>query len=143
LNYKGWENNEIEKFYLKPLKKCMTRLKLRLSKLFSQGIDFWKLPLSHNEEFLEDVNEMIKAELIADNLMEDLQKKDQLNFVYDTLKIIMDSPAKEKLLAREDSIMKTTIPYLIIFKTIQRMRSILDRKQNDIDEEKKFEKYNE
>ena len=61
---------------------------------------------------------MIKAELIADNLMEDLQKKDQLNFVYDTLRIIMDSPAKEKLLSREDSIMKTTIPYLIIFKVI-------------------------
>jgi hypothetical protein len=91
-------------------------MKLRLAKLFSQGIDYWKLPLSTNEEFLEDVKDLIQTELIADNLMQDLQKKDQLNFVFDTLNIIMQSPAKDKLLKREESIMKTTIPYLIVFK---------------------------
>lgn len=45
---------------------------MRLAKLFSQGIDYWKLPLSINDEFLEDIKEMIQAEMIADNLMQDL-----------------------------------------------------------------------
>ena len=35
------------------------------------GIDFWKLPLSKNENFLEDVRDLLDSELIADNLMED------------------------------------------------------------------------
>jgi hypothetical protein len=48
--------------------------------------------------------------------MQDLQKKDQLNFVYDTLEIIMKSPAKDKLKNKEESIMRTTIPFLIVFK---------------------------
>jgi len=72
LKYKDWEKNPIEKFYLQPLKKAMTKMKLRLAKLFSLSIDYWKLPLASNEEFLEDVREIIQAELIADNLMEDL-----------------------------------------------------------------------
>ena len=67
----------------------MNRLKLRLSKLFSQGIDYWKLPLSSNIEFLEDVQNIIQVELIADNLMRDLINKEQLNFVYQTLNLIM------------------------------------------------------
>lgn len=61
---------------------------------------------------------MIQAELIADNLMAENINKDQLNFVYETLEIIMNSPAKDKLLTREPSIMINTIPKLIIFKTI-------------------------
>ncbi len=60
--------------------------------------------------------------MIADNLMQDLLQKDQLNFVYQTLNIIHQSPATEKLLKREDSIMKTTIPFLIIFKVISFIR---------------------
>lgn len=56
--------------------KLICRMKLRLSKLFSQNIDYWKLPLSSNEEFLEDVRDLIQAELIADNLMGEHYKKD-------------------------------------------------------------------
>ena len=50
--------------------------------------------------------------------MQDHIQKDQLNFVYQTLNIIHQSPATEKLLKREDSIMKTTIPFLIMFKVL-------------------------
>ena len=32
--------------------------------------------MSLNENFLEDIRDLIKAELIADNLMDDYQKKD-------------------------------------------------------------------
>lgn len=93
-------------------------MKLRLSKLFSQGIDYWKLPLKTNEDFLQDIKDLIKAEVIADNLMEDLEQRDQLNFVFNTLGVIFKSPAKEKLLKFEESIIRNTIPCLIIFKTI-------------------------
>jgi hypothetical protein len=37
-----------------------------------KGIDFWKLPMSLNENFLEDIRDLIQAEIIADNLMDDL-----------------------------------------------------------------------
>lgn len=76
LNYENWQHKQIEKFYLHPLKVNLTKLKLRLAKLFSQGIDYWKLPLSTNEDLLQDVRDLIKAELIADNLMETLEKRD-------------------------------------------------------------------
>ena len=35
------------------------------------GIDFWKIPLANNENFLEDIRDLLDSELIADNLMED------------------------------------------------------------------------
>ena len=56
--------------------------------------------------------------------MQDLQKKDQLNFVYDTLEIIMKSPAKDKLKNKEESIMRTTIPFHILFKVIYFKKTI-------------------
>jgi len=37
-----------------------------------KGIDYWKLPMSLIENFLEDIRDLIQAEIIADNLMDDL-----------------------------------------------------------------------
>jgi len=47
-----------------------------------------------------------------------------LAFTYDVLNLIYKSPAKDKLLSKEPNILQSTIPELIIFKTLQNMRHV-------------------
>lgn len=53
-------------------------------------------------------------------------KRDQLNFVFDNLSIVLPTPAKNKMLKKEDSMTKGGIPRLLIFKTLQKMRQVPD-----------------
>jgi len=57
--------------------------------------------------------------LIGDEL-----KRDQLNFVFNNLSIVLVTPARLKMLNKEDSMTKGGIPRLLIFKTLQKMREV-------------------
>ena len=69
LNYENWEANEIESFYLIPLRKNLLKLRSHLFRLFMNGLDYYRIPLSSNTVFLKDVKTLIESELIAENLM--------------------------------------------------------------------------
>lgn len=69
--------------------------------------------------------------------------------MYKNLLIILDTPAKEKMLNKEELMTKNSIPKLLIFKTIQTMRNV-KRKKNwefiwifQISDQKKKEKEKE
>ena len=34
-----------------------------------KGVNFWKIPLKENEELVEDIKELISAQLIAERLL--------------------------------------------------------------------------
>lgn len=131
LKYKDWDKNPIERFYLKPLKFYFIKMRTNLFKLHSYGIDFWRIPLSRNKVFLADVKKVINAELISENLLADYLCKDQLNFVYQVIGIIIKSPGSEKVKKKDETMLGISIPELVVFKTLQEMRRILDKKIED------------
>ena len=77
--------------------------------------------------------------MIADHLLGDQLKRDQINFAYQVLFKVFETPAKEKLLRKDESMLKTSIPMLIAFKTLEKMIIVDDlRKENeDMIEERK------
>jgi len=91
LSYENWENNRIENFYLSPLQKKFYKMRTDLVCLFSIGIDHWSVPLNKNLQLHEDVIEVVKAELIAERLLGDPLKRDQLNFAFNVLQIVYDA----------------------------------------------------
>lgn len=108
--------------------------------------------MSNNQQFLEDVRKLIDCELICERLLgyynqinfffkilligDDL-KRDQLNFVFDNLAIVLESKGKEKMLKKEELITKISVPKLLVFKTLQKMRSV-KKKYNIILKNLKF-----
>lgn len=47
-----------------------------------------------------------------------------MNFAYDSLTLVLETPAKDKMLKKEELMTKISIPKLLIFKTLQRMRNV-------------------
>ena len=74
------------------------------------------------------MKDLLDAELTSHHLLGDQLKRDQLNFTYQVVDIIKQSPAAQKLIDKEVSILKISIPFLVVFKTFQHMRAILDNK---------------
>lgn len=105
-------------------------MKQGLAALFTTGINFWKVPLEANTRFVDDLNVLIKWELITERVFGNDLLRDQINFVADTLGIIQKANVlAEKYMIHEDSnAIEISIPRLIAFKTIQHMRAILDKK---------------
>lgn len=66
-------------------------MKKNLFFLNVKGINYYCIPLHANKDFLDDIKELINAELIAERLMGDPLKRDQLNFMYKVCTIIHDA----------------------------------------------------
>ena len=66
-------------------------------------MDHWIQPIEGNVEIFEDVQQLIERELIAEYLLGNPRKKDQINFLYNTLTVIFGSPAREKLVTSEEN----------------------------------------
>lgn len=88
MKYENWEKNPIEFFYLYPLQQAYNKMRMNLFKLNIQGIDFYRIPLRANENFFNNIKDVIDCELIAEHLLGNQLKRDQLNFTYNVLNII-------------------------------------------------------
>lgn len=51
LKYKEWEKKGVEYFYLYPLQLAYDKMRKNLFKLNIKGIDFYHIPLRHNDIF--------------------------------------------------------------------------------------------
>ena len=69
-----------------------------------------------NEEFLKLTKETIKTELIAERMVGNAVKRDQLDFVFNTLLYIYNSPAKENMIKKDPAVKEYTIPRLLILR---------------------------
>ncbi|EGR32942.1 hypothetical protein IMG5_065980 [Ichthyophthirius multifiliis] len=117
------EKNKIESLYLNPLHSCFNEMSKTLLNLQVYGINYWKTPLNQNTKLIDDIQNLINADIIAEKLLGNPLKRDQLNFVYQVVGLIAESDEKikENLLNRDENITSKAIPLLIIFKQIQRM----------------------
>lgn len=100
-----YENlSKIEAFYIDPLRESFENMKQGLAALFTTGINFWKVPLESNTRFVNDLNVLIKWELITERIFGNDLLRDQINFVSDTLGIIQKANVlAEKFMIQEDS----------------------------------------
>jgi len=110
-----WQSNRVQRFFIIPLFNSWNKLRSNLVKHFTRGEDFWMIPLNLNADFFADTNELIEKELLAERILGNQLKRDQLDFMYKTVDYIYKSHAKEKLLNKEAGIVEHTIPRLIIF----------------------------
>jgi len=55
-------------------------MRVNLTKLYSMGFDGWRQPLGENKQFVKDVEELIKRELISEMIMGNKLTRYQLNF---------------------------------------------------------------
>ncbi|CAD8139947.1 unnamed protein product [Paramecium octaurelia] len=133
LGYENWQTNKIESFYLKPLLEAFEKMRRNLFCLMLKGINFYKAPLMENQQFVIDINEVIKAELISEHLLGSALKRDQINFVYNVLSVIFHAnpQAREFLQKKDENCIKGSIPKLIAYHTILYMRAWKDRKKED------------
>ncbi|CAD8047451.1 unnamed protein product [Paramecium sonneborni] len=133
LGYENWQNNKIESFYLKPLLEAFEKMRRNLFCLMLKGINYYKAPLMDNQQFVIDINEVIKAELISEHLLGSALKRDQINFVFKVLSVIFNAnpQAREFLQKKDENCVKGSIPKLIAYHTILYMRAWRDRKKED------------
>lgn len=69
--------------------------------------------------------------MVAENLLGNRLKREQLNFMYDNVNIIFQSPGKERLFEKDKKrrkMINLSIPQLIILKSLQRMHEIYEKK---------------
>jgi hypothetical protein len=51
-------------------------MRVNLLCLMVKGINYYKIPLNTNKQFLDDLKDVINCELIAEHLIGDVLKKD-------------------------------------------------------------------
>lgn len=98
--------------------------------LYAYGINYWKIPLASNEDFLSEMERLIKAEIISERLMGNPLKRDLFNFVYRVVTIIKKaSPFLEaNMLKKDENTVSGSIPKLVVFKAVQHMYGYKNRK---------------
>lgn len=102
------------------------------------GFDFWRLPLSSNEQLMQDMTAVINLENEIDVILGDRLKREQLNFMYKVLKIVYDGPSRKKLLTKSDKIILLSIPKLVALKTLERIHEVFSTKFKELSEVNKY-----
>lgn len=58
------------------------------------GFEFWRVPLCKNEQILLDMIAMIEKEREVETILGDRLKREQLNFMFESLKSIFDGKSR-------------------------------------------------
>ena len=89
-----------------------------LDTLNYKGINYFRIPLKKNTELVEKINKLIICELICENLLGNPIKRDQLNFVYNNIKLINDGDEyiRKNFFEKDSNVIYNSIPKLMIYK---------------------------
>lgn len=129
--YSHWRLNEVERFYIQPLLDAFLKLRANLSKLYLQGFNYWCIPLIENQQLFLDMSEMQQCEETAEVIMGNRLQREQLNFLYNQVNIIYNSPGRKKLLMndlRHSKMIMLSIPRLVILKCLEQMHKVYMKK---------------
>lgn len=140
LQYRGWKENKVEKFFIQKLQDAFMLMRVNMSKLYSMGFEYWKTPISINEQLMLDIRNLIDLELRLEVILGDRRKREQLNFMYEVLKIIYDGLSKKKLLEKSKKLMNLSIPRLVALKSLIRINDIFQRKYKEVSEGEEIKK---
>lgn len=139
--YDNWRDNIPERYFIQPLLDRFFLLKADLTKLYSMGIEFWRIPIYQNTQVLEDMKSLIEQEVLSESLLGDRRKREQLNFTFSVLKIIFDGLAREKFLRKGEKVLNLAIPELIALKSLEQINNIFQRKFIEETEGQKYKRH--
>mmetsp|Transcript_26801 Transcript_26801/g.23740 ORF Transcript_26801/g.23740 Transcript_26801/m.23740 type:complete len:184 (+) Transcript_26801:866-1417(+) len=112
-----------------------------MARLFSYGENHWHPSMGGNEEFLKLTKETIKTELIAERMVGNAVKRDQLDFVFNTLLYIYNSPAKENMIKKDPAVKEYTIPRLLILRYLDHVVKMTQVKRRELEKEKRKQNF--
>lgn len=134
----GWREKVEEWYYVQPLLDSFLLLRANLAKLYYLGFNFWREPVSGNETFLVDCIRMEKQELVAERLLGNRLKREQFNFLFQTLKCLFHCSGKQKFLSRSEKILQFSVPHLAVLKSMVQAHKIFWRKFTESTEGEKL-----
>jgi hypothetical protein len=129
-NFKTYKDNELEpvKFYLDQMKQVFYELKVMCYEMKMNGLSRIKIPCSANIPLIERVKQLYDLHVIVENIMGDKLKYDQYIFMYNNIKFIYDSTAKEELSVYKEKIfMEDSLPKYIILQSMRKSAAILEK----------------
>ena len=89
-----------------------------------KGPLYCKYIIEQNEDLQKKTINMNKIDFRCQWLMGDKLKQDQFRFIYECMKIVYDSALKDKFLCDDKVIIERTIPRIVAFKALMRIRNI-------------------
>jgi len=141
---KGWEENRIQKYFIKPLFETWINLRKEMSRLYVFGENHWVIPLGDNIEMVKLINQLIEQELIAERMLGSDLKRDQLNFLFNTVLYIFKTPVKDKLLGEgpeREIVTEHVIPKLTVLRYLEHIVRITKAKREDVHKEKRKDEF--
>ena len=136
--YSGWKNNIVERYFIQKLQDSFLKMRVNLSKHYSMGFDYWRIPLSANEQLMQDITALITLENELEVILGDRLKREQLNFMFNVLKIVYEGPSRKKLLSKSDKILNLSIPKLVALKSLERIDEVFNAKYKEFSEVQKY-----
>lgn len=141
LQYSGWKDNKVERFFIQKLQDAFMMLRVNMSKLYSMGFEFWRTPISMNEQLMADIKILIDLEERLEVILGDRRKREQLNFMYEVFKIIYDGLSRKKLLEKSMKLINLSIPRLVALKSLIRIDDVFQTKYKEVTEGEDIKKH--
>jgi len=140
----GWEENKIQKHFIKPLYEKWVALRKEMNRLYAFGEDHWVVPIGENIDMVKLINDLIEQEIISEKILGSDLKRDQLNFLFNTILYIYNSPAREKLLADapdNEIIIEHVIPKLTVLRYLDHIVRITKAKRANVMKQERMQEY--
>jgi hypothetical protein len=140
----NWEGNRIQKYFIQPLFEDWVNLRKEMNRLYVFGENHWVVPLGENIEMTKMINQLIEHELIAERMLGSDIKRDQLNFVFNTVLYIFNTPVKDKLLGEapdNEIVIEHVIPKLTVLRYLDHIVRITKAKRADVFKQQRMQEY--
>lgn len=118
------EESKVFKAFVNPVKKAWRVVRSRLKELYKAKIERFKMPLLKNKPIFQALQELIHADELAEMLLGDDLKKDQLKFIYDVITHVHNSPLREALLDDDPNVIKEVVPEVATFRALVQMSEV-------------------
>jgi hypothetical protein len=141
---RDWEHNRIQRYFIQPLYETWVNLRKEMNRLYVFGPNHWVTPLGENVEMVAIINHLIAQELIAERVIGSELKRDQLNFIFNTILYIFNTPVKEKLLADapdNEIVIEHVIPKLTVLRYLDHIVKITKAKRADVLKQERMQEY--
>jgi len=115
-----------------------------MNRLYVFGENHWVIPLGENVEMVKLTNILIDQELIAEKMLGSELKRDQLNFLYNSILYIYKSPVQEKLLGEapdNEVVIEYVIPKLTVLRYLDHIVRMTKAKRSDVLKQERMEEF--
>ena len=124
----NWRNIPQIKFYLDQLTTAIEIMKIKLYEMKLNGLSRILIPISYNTEIVEMIKKVYDLHNIIDRILGDKLLNEQYLFIYDQIKMIINSSLKEELeVYKKQHFIEECVPKYILFMSMCHSASVLHK----------------